>query len=223
LTAGQFVLAENYNGTGTDAQNNDAYLFLGQLDWAAKWSEHLSSRLAVASYAFANQSAISTNLEAALNQNGASAAGPGAPTFNPLIFRGELAYSFDSAPLFHGPFPVSIGGEYVNNLAAGNYGQNQGYNVGLTFGDAKKKGNWALTYNYKHIESAAVWHGINDDDFGFNARGGTDVAGHQIIASYHPYNPFTINFRYMLSHQLNPPPGVFSQQQRLFLDLLFVF
>jgi hypothetical protein len=223
LTTGEFVIAENYDGTGTDSQNQDVYLFMGELDWAAKWSDQLSSRLALASYGFANQSAISTNLENFLNQNGTSAAGPGAPNFIPVIVRGELTYAFASAPLFHGPFPVSLGAEYANNVGATSFGQNEAYNVGLTLGDARKKGNWQLTYNYKHIGSAAVWHGINDDDFGYNAKGGTSVAGHQIIASYHPYNPLTINLRYMITHQIDAPPGVSSEQMRLFFDLLFAF
>jgi hypothetical protein len=223
LVAGEFVIVENYNGTGTDSQNEDAYLFMGQAEWDAKWSDRISSRVAVAGYAFANQDAITTNLESFLNQNGASAAGPGAPNFNPIIARGELAYMFDSAPLFHGPFPASVGFEYANNPGASGSDGHDGYNVGFTLGDAKKKGNWQFNYNYKYIGTAAVWHGLNDDDFGYNAKGGTSVEGHQIIASYHALDPLTMNVRYMLTEQIDTPPGVSSKQMRLFLDLLFAF
>jgi len=221
FTAGEFVIVENYSGTGTDSQNKDVYLFMGQADWSAKWTDHLSSRVALAAYAFADQNSISTNLETFLNQNGTSAAGPGAPNFNPIVARGELAYTFASAPLFQGPFPVSVGGEYANNPGASS--MNEAYNIGLRLGDAKQKGNWQLSYNYKHIGGSAVWHGINDDDFGFNAKGGTGVAGHQIVASYHMYQPLTINLRYMLTEQIDAPPGVSADQSRLFFDLLFAF
>jgi hypothetical protein len=47
LTAGQFVIQENYNGTGT-AANSDVYLFMNQLDWQAKWTKKFSSRAGVA-------------------------------------------------------------------------------------------------------------------------------------------------------------------------------
>jgi hypothetical protein len=221
FTAGEYVIVENYNATGSSRQNDDVYLFMGQAEWAAKWSDRLASRLAVGAYAFANQNAISTNLETFLNQNGASAAGPGAPNFNPVIARGEVSYTFASAPLFQGPFPVSVGFEYAHNPGAS--GRNNAYNLGFALGDAKRRHNWMLSYNYKHIGRAAVWHGLNDDDFGVNAKGGTGVAGHQLIASYHVCDPMFMNLRYMLTEQIDAPPGVSSEQSRFFFDLLFVF
>ena len=223
FTAGEFVITENFAATGTDSQNDDVFLYMGQAEWAARWCDKLSSRLGIAGYAFANQEAISTNLESFLGQNGASAAGPGAPDFNPIIVRGELAYLCASAPLFQGPFPITLGGEYVNNPGASSFGQNEGYNVGVAFGDAKRKGNWQLSYNYKHIGSAAVWHGLNDDDFGYNARGGTGVAGHQVTASYHVFNPLTMNLRFMRTEQIDAPAGVAADQSRVFFDLLWNF
>ena len=224
LSAGQFVIAEGFSATGSDAANVDAYLFMAQADWTAKWSDHWSSRLAIASYAFANQDGISTNLESFLAQNGTSAAGPGAPHFNPIVARGELTYLFASAPCFHGPFPVTLGGEYAYNPAASDFGSGaEAYNLGLALGDARKKGNWQLTYNYKRIGTAAVWHGLNDDDFGVNAKGGTGLAGHQIIASYHAFNPLTVSLRFMLTEQINTPPDVVSKQTRLFFDMLWSF
>lgn len=224
LSAGQFVIAENFDSTGSDAANQDAYLFVGQMEWAAKWNEHLSSRLGVAGYAFANQEGISAGLETFLGQNGTSASGPTAPNFNPFVVRGELTYACDSFPGFHGSFPVTIGAEYAKNPGARGFGSGaEAYNIGLALGDAKKKGNWQLGYNYKHIGPASVWHGLNDDDFGYNAKGGTGVAGHQIVASYHLYDPLTLNLRVMRTEQINAPAGVISEQTRLFFDLLFAF
>lgn len=222
FTAGEWVIAENFSSTGNSSANRDTYMFIGQADWLAKWSDHWSSRLGVAGYSFANQNGISSSLETFVNQNGTSAAGTNAPHFNPIVARGEITYTFDSAPLFQGAFPVTFGGEYAKNPGADHL-DNDAWNVGFALGDAKKKHNWALTYNYKHIGTAAVWHGLNDDDFGFNAKGGTGVEGHQVIASYHLFEPLTMNLRFMRTGQIDPPAGVSSKQTRLFFDLLWVF
>ncbi len=226
LTAGQYVILENFNSTSSSSSaNSDVYIFMAQVDWQAKWSDHLSSRLAAGGYAFMNQSAVSTNLEAFLGQNGTSAAGANAPNFNPIIGRAEVTYTCDSAPCFKGPFPITLGFEYVNNPGADHLGGDykQGYNAGITFGDAKKKANWSLSYNYKHIGTAATWHGLNDDDFGYNSKGGTGVAGHQVIASYHVLEPLWMNLRLMRTEQINKPATVSSEQTRVFFDVLLAF
>jgi hypothetical protein len=225
LTAGQYVIAENFNSTSAaSSANSDVYIFMAQADWQAKWSDHLSSRLAAGGYAFMNQSAVSTNLETFIGQNGTSAAGTGAPNFNPIVARAEVSYAFDCAPFFNGPFPITLGFEYANNPGADHLGTgNKGYNAGLTLGDAKKKGNWSVSYNYKHIGTAAVWHGLNDDDFGFNSKGGTDVAGHQLITSYHAAEPLWVNLRLMRTQELSQTATTSAHQTRVFFDVLLAF
>lgn len=223
LTAGEWVIAENFASTGAGA-NRDVYLFAAQADWTAKWSEKWASRVGVGSYVFANQNAVSPALETFLNQSGASAAGAGAPNFNPIVARGEVTHTLSSFPLFHGPFPITPGVEYAYNPGATGFGSGDtAYNIGLTLGSAKTKGNWQLNYNYKHIGTAAVWHGLNDDDFGVNAKGGTGVAGHQVVLSYHAFEPMWVNVRLMQTEQINAPAGVSSDQTRLFFDLLWSF
>ena len=223
FTAGEFVILENYNAGGT-GPNNDPFLFLGQIDWSAKWTDKLSSRVGVAAYAFDHQNAGSTNLESFLNQGGTPAFGPGAQNFNPVIVRGEVTYTLDSFPCFSGAFPISVGAEYANNPGAHSLPTgDQAYNLGVVLGSARKKGNWQLSYNYKNIGTAAVWHGINDDDFGFNAKGGTDVRGHQAIASYRVFDPMTFNVRFMRTEQINNAPGTSAKQTRMFADLVWAF
>jgi len=223
LTLGQWVIAETFSGNST-GNNNDAYLFVNQIDWTAKWSGKVSSRAGVAVMSFRNQQDMPAALETFLNQNGTPAVGAGAQSFNPVVGRAEVTYSLDSFPAFQGKFPITAGGEYAWNPSGPNAGSNsKAYNLGVTFGSAKAKGNWQFSYNYKNIGAAAVWHGLNDDDFGFAARGGTDVRGHQVIASYHPYSPLFVNLRYMKTGQINNAPGTFQEQDRLFFDLLWVF
>jgi len=223
ITSGQYVIMENYNATGS-GNNNDTYLFINQLDWAAKWTPQLSSRLAVAMYNFKNQADISPDLETFIgsSQRGTPAVGAGAESFNPIIVRGEVTFTTPGFPGFQGGFPISVGGEYANNPGAGSH-VNEAYNFGLTLGSNKAKGNWQVSYNYKNIETAAVWRGLNDDDFGFNAGGGTDVRGHQIIGSYHAFDPFTINVRYMRTERINNAPGTKAEQDRLMFDLVWAF
>ena len=223
FTAGEFVILENYNAGGT-GPNNDPFLFMGQIDWSAKWTDKLSSRVGVAAYAFDHQNAGSTNLESFLNQGGTPAFGPGAQNFNPVIVRGEVTYTLDSFPCFSGAFPITVGAEYANNPGAHSLPTgDQAYNLGVVLGSARKKGNWQLSYNYKNIGTAAVWHGINDDDFGFNAKGGTDVRGHQAIASYRVFDPMTFNVRFMRTEQINNAPGTSAKQTRMFADLVWAF
>ncbi len=218
FSSGQYVIQENYGSSGTGNQN-DVYLFINQVDWSAKWSQQISSRLALASFNFHNQQDISPDLETFLNQNGTP--GNAGVHFNPIVARAEGTYSLESFPRFEGEFPITLGAEYMNNPGAST--ANEGYNFGVTFGSNKKRGNWQISYNYKNIEASSTWHGLNDDDFGFNAKGGTDVRGHQIVGSYHPYDPFTVNLRYMITEQINDAPGKPAEQDRIFVDLLWNF
>ncbi len=218
--SGQWVIAENFAGSGKGI-NNDTYLFVNQIDWTSKWTDEFSTRAAIGAYNFANQQNISPALETFLNQNGTPASGPTAKNFNPIIVRAEATYALDSFPQYHGKFPISVAAEYVNNPAADHF--NEAYNLGIAFGSNKQKGNWQFSYNYKKIEGASTWHGLNDDDFGFSARGGTDVRGHQVTASYHMYDPFFINLRYMRTEQINNAPKIPNYQDRIFLDLLWSF
>jgi hypothetical protein len=220
FSSGQYVIQENFNSSGKGNQN-DVYLFVNQVDWSSKWTPKISSRVALGMMNFKNQRDISKDLETFIGQNGTPAVGTNSVNFNPIIARGEVAYAFDKFPGFQGEFPISVGAEYVNNPAAAK--DDQAYNAGVTFGSNKLKGNWQVSYNYKRIEASSVWHGLNDDDFGFDVKGGTDVRGHQIVASYHVYEPLLINLRYMLTEQINSAPGKPKEQNRVFFDLLWTF
>lgn len=220
FSSGQYVIQENFNSSGAGNQN-DVYLFFNQADWRAKWTPKISSRVALGLMNFKNQKDISPDLETFINQNGTKASGPGSVNFNPVIARTDVTCMVEKFPGFNGEFPISFGAEYVNNPGASS--DNQARNLGVTFGSANKKGNWQLTYNYKYIEASSLWHGLNDDDFGFGAKGGTDVRGHQIVASYRIYQPLTINLRYMLTEQIDEPPGIEARQNRIFFDLLWAF
>ncbi|MDB6055504.1 MAG: hypothetical protein JWN25_3027 [Verrucomicrobiales bacterium] len=231
FAAGQWVISENYGSTGVGNQN-DTYSFVEQIDWTAKWTKQFSTRLALSSISYKNQKDIPAGLEAFINQNGTPATGVGAQDFNPIIGRAEATYALASFPMFDGEFPITVSAEYINNPAASGApfagksytgAGNEAYNLGVVFGSAKKKGNWQIAYNYKNIEPASVWHGMNDDDFGFNSKGGTDVRGHHIKAWYKPYDSMTMVLSYFITEQINNPSTVDVKQDRLFFDVVWAF
>ena len=51
----------------------------------------------------------------------------------------------------------------------------------LAFGEAKKKGQWLVAYQYKHLEADATFDALTDSDWG---NGGTDRKGHAIRGTY---------------------------------------
>ncbi len=219
----------------------DTYLFVNEIDWSAKWSPKFATRLGVGAYAFADQKVISSDLETFLGgfNNGTPAVGANSQNFNPIFTRAEATYSLDSFPLYKGEFPITLAGEYVNNPGANGrlsngqpqpYSslQNEAYDMGVTFGSSKAKGNWQISYTYKTIETASVWRGLTDDDFGYNGHGGANVRGHWINASYKILNPLTLGVQYFLTDQIvNDVVGGVAQpkksQDRLFVDFMLSF
>jgi hypothetical protein len=60
--------------------------------------------------------------------------------FNPIFLDAALGYTFDRGPLYKQPFPIRVWGEYLNNPAAPSSADNYGWDAGVTFGKAGKKG-----------------------------------------------------------------------------------
>jgi len=238
-TAAQWVIAENYAGSTPGIANNDVYLFLNQIDLRSQWTKKASSRVAVGNYAFKNQNAMNPDIERIIgkSQNGTPAVNipgslSGAQHFNPIVARGEFTYRLDSFPLFEGEFPVTLGAEYFVNPGANaapfagkaySGRANEGYNLGLVLGSSKRKHNWQVSYNFKTIESAAAWRGIIDDDFGFNALGGTDVRGHLVRGSYRLFDAMSFGVSFFHTEQIANPTGTQAKQDRVFADVLWSF
>jgi hypothetical protein len=219
FTSGQFVIDENFSGTGA-APNNDTFLFVNQVDWTAKWSPHASSRLAAGLMNFMNQR---NNTVASGNATGVNTALNGTvPNITPFVARGEFTYTLESFPFFPGAFPITPMAEYANNITHDGAG-NDAFNVGVAFGSAKVKKGWQVSYNYKDIGAFAVWAGLNDSDFGVRGSGGTDVRGHVIKASYKPYDPIVVNFTYIITERITLPGTAKEGQDRLQFDLVWAF
>jgi hypothetical protein len=238
LTGGQWVVTENSAAV-------DTFAFVEQVDWTAKWHKKFSTRVGIGAYSFFDRGGVTATDESYVSayQNGTPLNGTyananglvyGAQNINPIFVRAEATYSLDSFPFYKGEFPITISGEYVNNpganglMANGTHQpydgtQNTAYNAGVTFGSSKQKGNWQIGYTYKNIETASLWRGFIDDNFGFNGKGGTDVRGHLISASYKVFAPLQLGVSYFKTEQINNIPTKLNEQDRLFVEMIFSF
>ena len=98
--------------------------------------------------------------------------------------------------------PVNVQGDYVINTAyditcggagntkgacaAGNVSvgnQDQGYQVGIRLGKARKAKTWEIAYYYKWLQADAVLSSLADSDFG---NGGTNRRGNIVWVAYNP-------------------------------------
>jgi len=117
-----------------------------------------------------------------------------------------------------GPVPFKLYGSYVNNTSEED--QNEGYCVGIKFGDAKK-GKWEAKYDYRDLELYAAPPAFTDSDF---ADGGTGVTGHRIKADYNFAKNFAGGLTYIYS--MRTPERTLDQDQQfntLMLDLMVKF
>jgi hypothetical protein len=117
--------------------------------------------------------------------------------FKVLTARGEVAWSVSDKPLWGGtPFLLTFSAEYITNMASAYENsiiptaalgttaigdETEGYSFQIALGEAKKKGQWQVAYQYKYLEADATWDSITDSDWG---SGGTDRRGSVIKAAY---------------------------------------
>jgi len=112
--------------------------------------------------------------------------------FKVLTVRGDLAWKLSDQPFFGTPAVMTFSGEYAKNLtdayknlsgAVTNISpdQTEGWTGQIAFGSNRKKAEWQIAYQYKHLEADAVFDSLTDSDWG---TGGTDRKGHVIKATY---------------------------------------
>ena len=117
-----------------------------------------------------------------------------------------------------GETPMSVFGSYVENLAAPS-NRNTGFLVGFKVNKANKPGSWEFGYNYRDIESDAVFAGLNDSDF---IDGGTDGVGHKLNYKYQLAKNVQGGLTLFLNDRKRP--GERNEKfERLQADLIFKF
>ena len=113
--------------------------------------------------------------------------------------------------------PAMIFGDYVENRAVDD--NNVGYAFGLTYGKAKAKGTWDVSYVYQKLEADAVLGLLSDSDFG---GGGTDSKGSVFKGTYAFHDNWFFEGTYFLN-QIDLASGNPRDFDRLQLDLNFKF
>ncbi len=241
LNGGAFVLDEIGNNS------NDPYMLGAQLRLDSAWTPKLQTSLGVGILTIlADQNLING---AVPNQNRGNTRLPvtiGATTdfrpafnFNPIFADASATYSLASFPGYKNAFPIKLFGEYMENPGAPS--QNKGYQAGVVFGKAGKKGLWEVGYSYRYLGADAWYEEFPESDFGAFYRtapaggsagygAGTNVKGHIVKASYSPYDALTLSVSYYRTELINKnepgtanPPGSKSDMNRLQVDAVWKF
>ncbi len=244
--AGVFILDEINQGSQA---SDDPYLIGAQVRYDAKWTSKVTSSVGLAWMGLSDEENLGNgavpninvgNTRYATSTNG-HLAGDLVEDFAPVIADASVTYTLESLPLYHGHFPIRLGGEYMVNPMADS--MNEGYWVGLFLGKSGKKGTWELSYRYKRLESDAWYEEFVDSDTGVyrqlalagsgqgpGYRAGTGVQGHVVRAAYSPADAFTISVTYYLYEMIDTPTVVAngdrtqeSAAHRVQLDAIWKF
>ena len=242
---GQFALKE------FSKDSNDAYLFDLQGGAEAKFGSDMKNprlRLTGAGGVFITQNAARTNSTLLGDSpNLGNAVGIWGNTTNFLAdftvayFRSEAAWLISDKPFLGTPSLFTVSGEYDKNIAdvydklkgsqfgaVSNLNQTVGWTIQAQFGEAKKKGQWQVAYQYKYLEADAVWDAITDSDWG---NGGTDRKGHVVKVAYNPLDWWQLGFTGFVTEKISNRPnsghntqGVNGQDElRIQVDSVFKF
>lgn len=228
LNGGAFILDE-FGGDG-----NDPYMYGGQLRWDAAWSPHVASSVGGALLNIVNEETLVSTAVPNVNRgNTRSAGGVPGVNFNPVVADASITYTFDSAPMYSGKFPIRLAAEYMNNLAVSE--REEAWQAGVTIGKAGKRRTWELSYRYKFLGGDSWFEEFTDSDFGAFYQSaavggsagygaGTNLRGHVFKASYSPYDALTLSATYLRTELIDEvPAGSESEMGRLQLDAVLKF
>lgn len=243
LIGAGFVLDEFGNSS------RDPFIVGAQLRLDSKWSPTLATSLGVAGLDIMSKeklgggSGFTTNAGWNVpNQNGGNTRSGASlnldNNYNPIVADASIIYSLQKFPLYSGPFPIKVGGEFMYNFPADR--ENTAYNVGITFGKAGKKGLWQIGYQWKELKSNAWWEELTDSDFGgfYGANvgnrtagltvpgyvAGTNIRGHIVRASFSPADAWALNVTWYRTETITEAAGAPSaHMNRLQVDALWKF
>lgn len=146
--------------------------------------------------------------------NGNSSNGSGGYMYDFDIIEGFAEYGFKLNEM-----PLAVFGNYVENTAAPS-GRNSGYLIGARLNKAKKPGSWQFTYNYRDLQSDAVFAGLTDSDF---ILGGTGGRGHKLGYKYQLAKNVQAALTYFIAERDNRSGSGNQDVKLLQADLIFKF
>ena len=142
---------------------------------------------------------------------------------NQLDAFGNYLTDFDEVELFGelnfdlAGQPVTLFVDYVTNTATSAF--DEGFSVGLAYGDASAPGGWDLSYSYQDLEANAVVASFSDSDWG---GGGTDAKGHTFRTNYVLPGGWKFRFTYFLNER-GEAEGNLRDYNRLQADINFAY
>ena len=236
------VLDEINQGVGavpSIGASHDPYVYGAQALLESKWTPRFETSLGIAAFNVANRDSLSSKAQPFYSSGNTRDAATGILThnFSPIIGTASATYRLDSFPLYEGKFPIKMSGEYLDNPGAP--ANNQAYRAGLTLGKAGRKHAWELNYRYQWLEADAWFDALVDDDNGAyygNGHpqligtgkangwfGGTNVKGHQVIATYSITDYLNFTFTYYVNDLILRTPGQESNAGHFMGDLMWKF
>jgi hypothetical protein len=224
---GQYVLSE------LSGDSNDSYMFDQQVGIQAKL-DPLTATMAGGYYLTHNLQNVTVAQTPTSGNTGNSVVGANfLADFNTWYGAGELVWQLCESPFLGTPSVVKFSGQYQKNVKSmyendppGN--DTRGWTGQVGFGDATKKGQWMIAYQYKRLEANSTLDAIVDDDFG---AGGTDRKGHVIKAAYNVFDWWQLGFTSFITQKIDggrtgshSQPGVVGEDRlRIFADSMFKF
>ncbi len=240
---GQYMLDE------LQFSNKDPFLFLEQLRLDSKWGKHVNTAFTLSGLSIANPESLTTaNVPDSNHGNTRTTNGVPVNDYQLLIADGSITYNLDRFPLYKGPFPIKLYGEYIHNFGASR--DNIAYSFGPSFGSVSQRnsqigksqrGNWEISYRYQELQGDANYEELTASDNGAFYRtrppgepalttfrptflNGLNLRGHAFRLAYAPFDSLVIDARVWL----NEPIKVLSaadrvQGVRVLVDLVWKF
>jgi len=229
LNSGAFVIDELAGTT------QDPFMFGAQARLESTWTPRISTSVGAAYMAMMNPEQLGNAAVPNINVgNTRDAAGNLVYDYTPVVVDASATYKLDSFPMYSGPFPIKVGGDYIYNDGASSAADNEGWSAGVLFGKAGKRGTWEIAYTYKWLGADAWWEEVVDSDSGaFYAAGlansgqgagyrsGTNVKGHVMRVAYSPYDALTLSAKAFLMERIDIPDD--SEMTRLQVDAQWKF
>ena len=223
LLATQFVLDD------LRVSADDPYMFGAQVRWDGQWSERIKTSLGAGGFWITHPETLTPSNVPYVGR-GNTRAPNGTLVYDYHIFAGDVAltYTFDSAPLYRGPFPVMLLGSLIHNFGAPD--DNLGYAVGLKIGRARQGGQWELNYQWRHVEADYWWDQVVESDFGavrpppvpgrsVGYFSGSNLRGHCFKGTYSIFDQWSVSVVYALSEEIKVPAGAGHHSTgRLFVE-----
>lgn len=133
--------------------------------------------------------------------------------YNYELVNASIDFSFNVFDM-----PLSLYADYVENQDANDL--ETGYLAGIQLGNAKKKGEWQVQYQYEDLDANATLGLITDSDF---AGGGTDAKGNKFSAQYAIDNQWYVGTTYFFDNRTGVKLGDDADYDRIQIDTGFKY